>query len=135
MVFYFDGDGNVACDEEAWNVYAESSFAQARTAAFTVFIIFQLFNVMNCRSSTNSVFHLGIFSNTAINLSVIFSMGLLLLFVQGAEIQIPFTDVYLGKLLHTTVLPWESWIVLPAVASVVFWFEEFRKIFFLESLY
>ena len=130
VVFYFDGYGDIACHEEAWNNYAESSFAQARTAAFAVFIIFQLFNVMNCRSSTNSVFRLGAFSNTAINLSVIFSMALLLLFVQGAEMKIPFTDVLLGKLLHTTVLPWESWIVLPAVASVVFWFEEFRKIFF-----
>jgi Ca2+-transporting ATPase len=134
VIFYFDGNGNIACSEEAWNNYAESSFAQARTAAFAVFIIFQLFNVMNCRSSTNSVFRLGAFSNTAINLSVILSMGLLLLFVQGAEIKIPFTDVLLGKLLHTTVLPWESWIVLPAVASVVFWFEEFRKIFFSDFL-
>jgi len=134
VVFYFDSYGNVACDEQAWQGYAESSFAQARTAAFAVFIIFQLFNVMNCRSSSNSVFQLGAFSNTAINLSVIFSMGLLLLFVQGAELQLPFSDVYLGKLLHTTVLPWESWIVLPAVASVVFWFEEFRKIFFLDFL-
>ena len=89
---------------------------------------------MNCRSSSDSVFQLGAFSNTAINLSVVFSMGLLLLFVQGAELQLPFSDVYLGKLLHTTVLPWESWIVLPAVASVVFWFEEFRKIFFLDFL-
>ena len=134
LVFYFDGSGEVTCDAEQWEQYAESSFAQARTAAFSVFIIFQLFNVLNCRSSNNSIFRLGVFSNKAINVSIIISAALLVLFVQGAEQNIPFIDVQLGKLLHTTVLPWESWIVLPAVASVVFWFEEFRKIFFLDFL-
>ncbi len=134
LVFYFDANGDVACNKDAWVSYSESSFEQARTAAFSVFIMFQLFNVSNCRSSSNSVFKLGPFSNGAINGSVLMSMALLLLFVQGAEIDIPFTNIQIGKLLHTTSLPWESWIVLPAVASVVFWFEEFRKMILVEIL-
>ena len=30
---------------------------------FAVFIVYQLFNVMNCRSNEESVFELGLFSN------------------------------------------------------------------------
>ena len=40
--------------------------AYAQTMCFSVFIVFQLFNVMNCRSNEHSVFKLGLFSNRAI---------------------------------------------------------------------
>ena len=39
------------------------SEAYAQTMCFCVFIVFQLFNVMNCRSNEHSVFKLGLFSN------------------------------------------------------------------------
>tara|TARA_B110000444_G_scaffold261561_1_gene315388 strand:- start:8608 stop:11388 length:2781 start_codon:yes stop_codon:yes gene_type:complete len=100
----------------------------ARTMCFSVFIIFQLFNVMNCRSGEDSVFKLGLFSNRAIYLAIFFSMSLLILAVQGAELTIPLTSFELGELLSTTPLERADWFVVIVVASSVFMVEEFRKL-------
>ena len=100
----------------------------ARTMCFSVFIIFQLFNVMNCRSGEDSVFKLGLFSNRAIYLAILFSMSLLLLVVQGADFTIPLTSFEIGELLSTIPLESSDWFVVIIVASTVFMVEEFRKL-------
>lgn len=102
--------------------------AYARTMCFSVFIVYQLFNVMNCRSSEDSVFKLGLFSNRAIYLAVFFSMSLLLIAVQGAEWSIPLTSFEVGELLSTTPLERADWFIVILVASTVFMIEEFRKL-------
>lgn len=102
--------------------------AYARTMCFSVFIVYQLFNVMNCRSSEDSVFKLGLFSNRAIYLAVFFSMSLLLIAVQGAEWSIPLTNFEVGELLSTTPLERADWFIVILVASTVFMIEEFRKL-------
>lgn len=110
---------------DAW----EQELRQSRTMAFSVFIVYQLFNVVNCRSGNRSVvFDLGIFSNRAINIAVMMSMGLLLFFVQGADIGLPFGDVVVGDLLKTTTLESSDWLVVVLVASTVLVMDEFRKI-------
>ena len=58
------------CNEEAWMADAENRFAVAQTMAFAVFIFYQLFNVLNCRSVDQSIFQLGIFNNRAITISL-----------------------------------------------------------------
>ena len=83
---------------------------------------------MNCRSGEDSVFKLGLFSNRAIYLAVAISMTLLLIAVQGADITIPFTSFELGELLSTQTLAASDWFVIIAVASSVFFIEEFRKL-------
>jgi Ca2+-transporting ATPase len=100
----------------------------AQTMCFSVFIFFQLFNVMNCRSNEDSVFKLGLFSNRAIYLAVLFSVGLLLIAVQGAELTIPLTSFQIGELLSTIPLGKNDWIIVVLVASTVFMVEEFRKL-------
>ena len=100
----------------------------ARTMCFCVFIFFQLFNVMNCRSNEDSVFRLGLFSNRAIYLAITFSIGLLLLVVQGADWTIPLTSFQIGELLATTPLEQKDWFIVVLVASTVFMVEEFRKL-------
>ncbi len=102
--------------------------AYAQTMCFSVFIVFQLFNVMNCRSNEHSVFKLGLFSNRAIYLAVFFSITLLLIVVQGAAIVIPFTSFEIGELLSTIPLEQNDWFVIILVASTVFMVEEFRKL-------
>tara|TARA_B000000565_G_scaffold223703_1_gene179051 strand:+ start:1100 stop:3883 length:2784 start_codon:yes stop_codon:yes gene_type:complete len=102
--------------------------AYAQTMCFSVFIVFQLFNVMNCRSNEHSVFKLGLFSNRAIYLAVFFSITLLLLVVQGADIVIPFTSFEIGELLSTIPLEQKDWFIIILVASTVFMVEEFRKL-------
>lgn len=110
---------------DAW----DQELRQSRTMAFSVFIVYQLFNVVNCRSGNRSVvFDLGIFSNRAINIAVMLSMGLLLFFVQGADIGLPFGDVVVGDLLKTTTLESSDWLVVVLVASTVLVMDEFRKI-------
>jgi hypothetical protein len=85
--------------------------------------------VLNCRSGDRSiVFDLGIFSNRAINYATLISMGLLLVFVQGANIGLPFGDVVIGDLLKTTSLESQDWLVVILVASTVLVMDEFRKI-------
>lgn len=132
----FDEAGNCV-SETVWNDWAEWKFQLACTSAFSVFVLFQLFNVLNCRSADSSIFSLGVFSNKAINISFMLSAVLLFVFVQGANFSIPPPQsplsgsfkINIGSLLHTVKLPWNTWVVLPATASLVFWFEEFRKVF------
>jgi len=110
---------------EAW----EQELRQSRTMAFSVFIVYQLFNVLNCRSGERSVvFDLGVFSNRAINYATLISMGLLLIFVQGADVGLPFGDVVIGDLLKTTTLESQDWFVVILVASTVLVMDEFRKV-------
>ena len=104
------------------------SEAYAQTMCFSVFIVFQLFNVMNCRSNEHSVFKLGLFSNRAIYLAVFLSIMLLLFVVQGADFVIPFTSFEIGELLSTIPLEQKDWFVIVLVASTVFMVEEFRKL-------
>ena len=112
----------------AWSTYAEDTFANAQTMTFTVFIVFQLFNVLNCRSEKESLFSLGLFSNRAINYAILASGSLLFLFVHFATLPIPLIGIEFGNLLSTTPLEGVDWIVLTAVASTVFLVEEFRKL-------
>ncbi|MBM53581.1 MAG: hypothetical protein CMB36_00930 [Euryarchaeota archaeon] len=113
---------------DAYNVYAEDTFANAQTMTFTVFIVFQLFNVLNCRSEKESLFSLGLFSNGAINYAILASGFLLFLFVHFATFPLPLIGIEFGNLLSTTPLEGIDWLVLIAVASTVFLVEEFRKL-------
>lgn len=119
---------NHAEERAIGEAYQEERFQHARTMAFSVFIVFQLFNVLNCRSDTESaVFGLGLFSNRAINYAILFSVGLLMFFVQFSTATIPLFNTLVGDLLKTTTLDTFDWAVVFGVASTVFIIEEFRK--------
>ena len=111
-----------------WEIYADGHFEHAQTMTFAVFIVFQLFNVMNCRSNEQSVVELGIFSNKAINIALMISTGLLLFFVQLSSVELPLIGIEIGQLLSTTTLTQNDWIVIVLVSSSVFVIEEFRKL-------
>ena len=114
-------------DVAEWNKYADEQFALAQTMTFAVFIVYQLFNVLNCRSGDASLFTLGVFSNKAINYAILISASLLFVFVHFASSAIPFIGIEFGNLLSTTSLQPTDWFVLTLVASTVFLVEEFRK--------
>ena len=113
----------IAASEE----YHANLFDHAQTMTFSVFIVYQLFNVMNCRSNRESAFKLGIFSNQWINYAFLFSLGLLLFFVQFAEHTIPLTSLLVGDLMSTTVLSATDWAIIFSVSGSVFVIDEFRK--------
>ena len=123
-----DCEAGVEAEIAKWESYAADKFIHAQTMTLSVFIMFQLFNVMNCRSQEESIFSLGVFSNKAINIAFLVSFALLLFFVQLADFTIPFTSFEIGGLLSTKVLSLNDWGVIIAVAALVVLIEEFRKL-------
>jgi len=121
-------DENGYCVEEVWEVDAQERFVKAQTMAFSVFVLFQLFNVLNCRSTNRSIFELGLFNNRAITASFVISASLLLFFVQGAYLSIPLVGIQIGELLSVVPLETNDWLIVFATASTVFFFDEVRKL-------
>ena len=116
------------CNEEAWEADAESRFMKAQTSAFAVFILYQLFNVLNCRSADQSVFKLGIFNNYAITASFALSASFLLFMVQGSLIELPIIGIKIGDFLDVVPLQTADWLIVTATASSVFFVDEVRKV-------
>ena len=125
---FFESNG--ACNVAYWDQYAEARVYHARTIAFTTFCMFQLFNVVNCRSINISAFKLGLFKNRAISISFAISLTMLLFIVQGSHRVIPLIGIPLGDLLATMPLATSTWPVIILLASSVFWIEEVRKLVF-----
>jgi Ca2+-transporting ATPase len=116
------------CLEEEWAIDAEERFMQAQTTAFAVFILFQLFNVINCRSTNRSIFQLGVFNNKAITISFAISASFLFFMVQGSMMTIPLLNIQIGDLLSVVPLEPIDWAIVFATASSVFFVDELRKL-------
>ena len=86
--------------------------------AFTTLAMFQVFNALNCRSRTKSVFQLGFFANRYLMGAIALSITL-----QVAAIRLPFMQTALG----TVPLTRSEWGLIALVASSVFIAEEIRK--------
>ena len=92
--------------------------ATARTAGFTVLVLAHLFNAFNARSETASAFaHL--FSNPWLWGALAFSMLL-----QVAVVNLGFLNLAFG----TVPLSLDQWLLCGAMASVVLWYSELRKL-------
>jgi Ca2+-transporting ATPase len=89
----------------------------ARTMAFTTLMMFQLFNVFNCRSSYRSAFS-GLFRNKWLIGAVVLS-----LFTHVLVIYVPF----LQTAFHTAPLSMLDWLVATAVASTLLILMEVAK--------
>jgi P-type Ca2+ transporter type 2C len=103
---------------EAWLGPGPHSVVLARTAAFTVLVLTQLFNCFNARSETASAFR-EIFSNRWLWAAVALSTAL-----QAAVVHLPFLNLAFG----TAPLSAPQWGVCVAMASGVLWFSEGRKL-------
>jgi Ca2+-transporting ATPase len=90
----------------------------AQTMAFTTLMMFQLFNVFNARSDTQSAFH-GFFHNRWLWSALGLSLAL-----HFAVIYIPF----LQNAFSTTGLSIGDWLRCAAVASSVLWLRELSKL-------
>jgi len=89
----------------------------ARTAGFTVLVLAQLFNCLNSRSETSSVFR-----NLFVNRWLWGALGGSVL-LQVAVVNVDFLNVAFG----TEPLSWAQWGVCVAMASSVLWADELRK--------
>lgn len=95
-----------------------SSLDTARTAGFTVLVLSQLFNTLNARSETQTVFR-GLFANGWLWAAIAFSALL-----QVAVVQLPL----LNTAFTTEPLSLGQWLVCIAMSSTVLWVSEIRKV-------
>ena len=90
------------------------------TMTFTCFVLFDMFNALNCRSESKSVLRgeVGLFSNVLFNWAVSLSLG-------GQVLVIYFP--WLQEVFQTEALGLFDLIGLVILASSVFWADEARK--------
>jgi Ca2+-transporting ATPase len=92
--------------------------AHARTMAFTTIMMFQLFDVYNCRSRRRSVFS-GILENKWLLVAIVFSLGTHCLVIYMPAMQTAF---------HTAPLSFLDWLVASMIASSLLFAMELAKI-------
>jgi len=101
-----------------WVLSQGAAVIKARTMAFTVFVMFQMFNAFNCRSEDKSFFHLGVFSNKYVIMAVIGSV-----LFQVAVIHV----AILQNVFHTVSLSLYEWLLVTGIGSTAFLADEIRK--------
>ena len=89
----------------------------AQTMAFTTLTMFQIFNILNARSDTQSAF-VGLFSNKWLWGAVVLALVL-----QASVVYVPF----LQQAFATVSLRFGDWLRCAAVASSVLWLRELSK--------
>ncbi|MCF6158963.1 MAG: HAD family hydrolase [wastewater metagenome] len=94
--------------------------AKARTIAFSVMVISQLFQSFNCRNATRSLFEVGVFTNKKLILAAFFS-----LILQISIIYIPYTN----GIFKVVTLELQDWIVIFGFSSLTFFVMEIIKYF------
>ena len=103
-----------------WRLETGVPLALVQTETFTLIVVCQWFNVINCESPTRSALRLGILKNRWL-------LGALLI----ANLM-QFAVVYLSpmnRFFHTQPIPVEHIFIIGALASSVLWAEEIRKYF------
>jgi Ca2+-transporting ATPase len=97
---------------------SDKGIVYARTMAFTTLAMFQVFNALNVRSRTKSLFRLGLFSNPYLLVAIVVSVSL-----QYMASRVPLFQTMLG----TETLYAADWLKIILVSSSVFVAEELRK--------
>jgi Ca2+-transporting ATPase len=91
----------------------------AMTMAFTTFVFFQFFNLLNARNEFGTAFG----RHSLHNWKLWATIGAAVV-LQAAAVQVPF----LQDLFGTTELTLDQWATCVAVASSILWIEEIRKL-------
>ena len=102
------------CVLYAWH----SPLAEARTAAFVVLALSQLFHAYNCRSRTESLFALGVFTNAKLLYATAVSAAL--------QIGVVCTPA-LSAVFKTHPLAARTWVLVIVLSSLPFWAMEAAK--------
>lgn len=99
--------------------YNNGGLQRAQTLAFTTIAMFQVFNALNCRSRTTSVFKIGLTTNKYLLGGIAASVSL-----QVLATLLPPLQTALG----TTALSIWDWLIIVLVSSSVFIADEMRKL-------
>ena len=103
----------------AWRLGQGADLVQVRTETFTLLAMCQWFNALNCQSATRSTLRLGLLKNRWLLGGL--ALGVLL---QGLVLYAP----PMNALFHTVPLPAATLLPLAALASLVLWPDELRKL-------
>ena len=98
--------------------FYQNGIDHARTLAFVTLAMFQVFNALNVRSRSQSVFKLGLLSNKYLNIAIPASILLLV-----GTIYLPFMQ----RIMQTVPLSAAEWGLIVPIASTIFFIEEVRK--------
>ena len=101
-----------------WRLHAGHPIEQVRTELFTLVVLTQWFNAVNCRSAWRSAFGAGWRDNRWLAGGLALSVLL-----QAAVLWLPSLNAWF----YTQPLPWNTLLALLALASAVLWVEEVRK--------
>jgi len=109
----------------------------ATTMAFSTLVLFQLFNVLNCKSDNKSLFTVGILNNKWLIRAILFSLFLQIVVVyapavyglidQAMVLPGAMEGFNLSEKLGTTPLNPFDWLIVFVVGSTIVVFEEIRK--------
>jgi Ca2+-transporting ATPase len=99
-------------------LYPQAGLVYARTVTFVTLAMFQVFNSLNVRSRTKSVFELGFFTNPYLIAAIIVSVLLQVMATQVGFFQ---------GILDTQPISLSDWGLIVLVSSSVFIAEEIRK--------
>jgi len=101
-----------------WQLYHGESVQAARTAVVNVLVFGELFYLFNCRSLTESMFTLGVFSNRWLFVGVVMMVIFQLLFTYAPAMQLMFGTEDLGG---------TEWMLIIAVGTVIYSVVGFEK--------
>jgi len=101
-----------------FDYYQDESIEKARTGAFLVVAMTQIFNAFNMRSLNKSAFSIGFFKNKYVIMAFVASIIL-----QIAAIKLPF----MKKIFHFQNIEWLDIVVIMAMSSIVFILGELYK--------
>lgn len=126
----YSTSGTMACGFHRWFLYEvipccsggtlSGDIGKARTVAFCVMVISQLFHSFNCRSEKRSLFAIGVFTNKKLLCAVGISFAL-----QAAIVH----SHYLEDIFKVTPLGFRDWIVVMGFSSLIFIVMEVFKFF------
>ena len=103
----------------AWRLHHGAPLEVVRTEVFTLVAMSQWFNILNCQSATVSAFGRRLLRNRWLLGGLVLSVAL-----QALVLYAPAMNGWF----HTVPLPLETVLALAALASVVLWAEEARKL-------
>lgn len=101
-----------------FNYYYQNNLAKAWTVSLTALAVFQWFNAWNCRSESRSLFKMNFLSN-----KYLISATFIVIILQMSAIYLPFMQ----KILKTTPLTLNEWLIIILVGFTIVLAEELRK--------
>ncbi|MFC1465826.1 MAG: cation-transporting P-type ATPase [Candidatus Brachytrichaceae bacterium NZ_4S206] len=101
-----------------WEQQAGRSLEQARTVAVNAVVFVEVFYLLNCRSLTHSMFHIGVFSNRWLIVGIAVMVILQLLFTYAP---------FMNHIMSSAPIGFDAWLRILAMGVITFVLIEFEK--------